>query len=130
MAKSLAHLAEESGLKIGSVRGGVIFRLLQTGEVTVKQVRVADFPSTLHRLVDSVDSLWRSGIVPREKEYQLAVLDSSLDAAGNISIYLGDISRGVVTFSVIVTEGAGLDLKQAQTSFRDSSLQLLANLKK
>ena len=130
VAKSLVDVPDESNLKLSCIREGVIFRLMQTGGVTVEQVRLADFSCTLHRLVNSVDSLWRSGIVPKEKEYQLTVLDSSMAPAGTISIYLGDISRGLVTFSVIVTEGADLDLEQARNQFRDSSTQLLQNLEK
>jgi len=128
-APSVGH-SDQVGFKFDSVREGIILRLLQNGEVAVEQTQMADFSTTLHRLVDSVDAVWQAGMVPKEKEYQLMVLDSSLNAAGNISIYLGEISRGSATFSAIVTEGVDLDLEQGQKNFRDSSLQLLENFKK
>ena len=128
-APSVGH-SDQAGFKFDSVREGIILRLLQNGEVSVEQTQMADFSTTLHRLVDSVDAVWQAGMVPKEKEYQLMVLDSSLNAAGNISIYLGEISRGSATFSAIVTEGVDLDLEQGQKNFRDSSLQLLENFKK
>ena len=129
-AESLIDGSEHSNLKLDSIRKGVILRLQQNGEVTVEQIQIADFGSTLHRLASSVDLVWQSGMVPKEKEYPLMVLDSSLNAAGNISIYLGDISHGFVTFSVIVTEGTDLDLEQVQNNFQDSSLQLLKSHQK
>ena len=129
LAKPLIDVSDQSNPKLSSIRDGVILRLQQTGEVAVEPIQVADFSSTLDQLVISVDSIWQSGMVPKEKEYQLTVLDSSMASAGNISIYLGDISRGFITFSVIVTEGADLDLEQVQNNFRDSSFQLLENLK-
>lgn len=130
LAESLVEGSDQSSFHLSSIREGIILRLLRNGEVTVEQIQMADFSSTLHRLASSVDSIWQGGMVPKEKEYQLMVLDNSMSAEGNISIYLGDISRGFVTFSAIVTEGADLDLKQVQNNFRDSSLQLLENLKK
>jgi hypothetical protein len=111
-------------------RNGIIIKLLEIGDVTVEQVIVADFSTTLLHLARSVDMLWGSGIVPEEKEYRLTVMDNSERPAGNISIYLGDISRGFLTFSVIVTEGADLDLEQVQSTFRESSFQFLESLKK
>jgi len=108
---------DSSGLKFEFVRDGLVLQYLE----------IVDFSCTLNCLASSVDLIWQSGMVPKEKEYQLMVLDNSLSAAGNISIYLGDISRDIVTYSVIVTESTGLDLEQTRNNFRASSLQLLKN---
>jgi hypothetical protein len=125
----LVDVSDQANPKLSTIREGVILRLQQTGEVAVEHIQVADFSTPLDQLVNSVDLIWQSGLVPKEKEYQLTVLDSSMASAGNVSIYLGDIERGFVTFSVIVTEGTDLDLEQVQNNFRNSSFQLLENLK-
>ncbi len=128
--KELAGSSND-GISLDSKREGVIIRLLKNGKVTVKQVMVVDFSSILFHLVRSVDMLWESGIVPNQIEYRLTVMDILETSAGNISVYyLGDRSRDFLTLSVIVTEGADLDMEQVQSTFRDSSYQLLESLKK
>ncbi len=122
--------SSKDDIKLEHKREGIILKLLKDGNVTVEQVMMVDFSTVLFHLVNSVDMLWESGIVPKEKEHQLTVLDSSETPAGNISIYLGDMSRDFLTYSIIVTEGANINLEQVQTTFRDSSFQLLENLKK
>lgn len=122
--------SQDSGIKLESKRSGVIMKLLKNGKVLVEQIEVADFGCTLFHLAQSVDILWESGVVPNEKEYRLTVMDSSETPAGNISVYLGDISRGFLTYSVIVTEGAELDMTEVQNTFGNSSIQFLESLKK
>ena len=129
LAEQLINVPDKTDLKLDSNREGVVFRLQKSGEVAVEQIRLADFSSTLLHLVNSVDFLWKSGVVPAEREYRLTVMDVSERPAGNISIYLGEPSHGFTTFSPIVTEGADLDLEKAKTLFRESSFQLLEGLK-
>ncbi len=125
--KNLASLHDDS-INLESQREGVIVKLSKNGKVVVEQVKVVDFSCTLFHLVQSVSMLWKSGIVPKQMEYRLNVMDSSETTAGNITIYLGDISRNFLTFSVIVTEGANLDMVEVQKNFIDSSIQLLKSL--
>lgn len=130
LAEQLINVSDRTDLKLDSKREGIILRLQKTGEVTVEQIMLADFSCTLLHLVSSINLLWESGIVPTEKEYRLLVMDSSENSAGNISIYLSDTSHGFVTFSPIVIEDANLDLEKAKNLFRESSFQLLENLKR
>lgn len=130
LAEQLINVPDKTDLKLDSNREGVILRLQKIGEVTVEQIMLADFSSTLLHLVSSVDFLWKSGVVPAEREYRLTVMDVSEGSAGNISIYLGEPSHGFATFSPIVTEGADLDLEKAKTLFRESSFRLLEGLKR
>ncbi len=121
---------DRAGLSLEVVRKGVVLRLLANGDVTVEPVRVADFSAALHRVTEAVDRLWHSGVVPPEKEYQLAVMDSSLNTAGNLTIYLGDMARGIAAFSVVVTEGTKWTMEKLQNDFGAGACQLLENLKK
>ncbi len=121
---------DQTGLKLDAVRKGVMLRLLENGEVTVEPVRVADFSAALHRVTEAVDRLWQSGLVPPEKEYGLAVLDSSLNTAGNVTIFLGDVARGIAAYAVVVTEGTKWTMEKLQNDFGAGACQMLENLKK
>ena len=106
----------------------VIFRLLQSGKVKTEKITVADFSATLVNLVAATDMLWKSGIVPRDKEYRLSVMDASESMPGSMPIYLGDPEEDMVTFSVFVTEGLKVNMKQAAQHFLDSSEEFLDGL--
>ncbi len=121
---------DRTGLRLDEVRKGAVLRLLENGKVTVELVRLADFAAALHRVTEAVDRLWQSGIVPPEKEYGLAVLDSSLSTVGDFAIYLGDVTRGVAAYSVVVTEGTKWTMEKLQNDFGAGACQMLENLKK
>jgi len=106
----------------------VIFRLLQSGKVKTEKIIVADFSTTLVNLVAATDMLCKSGIVPRDKEYRLSVMDTLESLPGSMPIYLGDPEGDTVTFSVFVTEGLKVNMKQAAEHFLDSSKQFLDSL--
>ena len=121
---------DQTGLRLDAVRNGVVLRLLENGEVTVEPVRVADFSAAVHRVTEAVDRLWQSGLVPPEKEYGLAVLDSSLITPGTVTIYLGDVARGIAAYAVVVTEGTKWTMEKLQNDFGAGACQMLENLKK
>ena len=121
---------DQTGLRLDAVRDGVVLRLLENGEVTVEPVRVADFSAALHRVAEAADRLCQSGIVPPEKEYGLAVSDSSLTAAGLVTIYLGDVARGIAAYAAVVTEGTKWTMEKLQNDFGAGACQMLENLKK
>jgi hypothetical protein len=81
-------------------------------------------------VVEAADRLWQSGIVLPEKEYALAVMDSSLDTAGNVTAWLGDMARGIAAHSVVVTEGTGWTTEDLRDDFGAGARQLLENQKK
>jgi hypothetical protein len=117
VARSATGGTDQTRLKLDKVRDGVVLRLLENGEVTAETVRVADFTAILLRVVEAADRLWQSGIVPPEKEYALAVMDSSLNAAGNLTVRLGDTARGIAAYSVVVTEGTDWTTEKLQNDF-------------
>jgi hypothetical protein len=130
IVQSTSESPESTVFALDAVREGVVLRLLSAGEVTAEAVRVADFRTTLHRVAESTDRLLQRGLVPKEKEYQLAVLDSSLAAAGNLTAYLGDLERGIQAFSVVVTEGTDWTMEKLQNDFGAGACQMLENMKR
>ncbi len=121
---------DRTGLRLDQVRKGAVLRLLENGKVTVELVRVADFAAALHRVAEAADRLWQSGIVPPEKEYGLEVLDSSLSTPGNLGVCLGDVTRGVAAYTVVVTEGTQWTMEKLQNDFGAGACQMLEHLKK
>jgi hypothetical protein len=55
-------------VRIFLIRDGVIIKLSKNGKVVVEQVEIVDYSCTLFHVVQSVDMLWESGIVPKQKE--------------------------------------------------------------
>ncbi len=119
-------LAESTNENLNPItkRDGAILKLLKNGTVSTEQVMIVDFSSTLFHLAESVDYLWASGIVPKQIEYRLNVLDSSMTPPGNITVYLGDYDRGFITYSIVLTQGADLSIQQIQTIFKERSMTL------
>ncbi len=130
VARSADGGPDRTTLRLDEVRKGAVLRLLENGKVTVELVRMADFSAALHRVAEAADRLWQSGIIPPEKEYGLAVLDSSLNTPENPAIYLGDVTRGVLAYSAVVTEGTKWTMERLQNDFGAGACQMLENLKK
>jgi hypothetical protein len=130
VSKSADGGPDGTALKLDEVREGVVLRLWANGKVTAETIRLADFSATLHRVTEAADRLWRSGIVPPEKEYGLAVLDYSVAGAGFLSIWLGDPARGIAAYSVVLTEGTDWTMDKLENDFGAGACQFLEDLKK
>ena len=130
LKKQLDKEAQDLPLAFHAERPGLIFRLMDDGEVRGEEVAVVDFSAKLLDLVSAADWLWQSQVVPQQKAYRLTVLPPSETTPGNLPIYFGEPGKGLLTFSVIVTEGLETPLEEVAKKFFELSNEFLESMRK
>ena len=124
----LEDCGEAAPLRPETKHEGHILKLSAEGNVLVESVTIADCSTLLINLKRSVDLIMESGLILSEKEHRLTVLPIQELAAGRLTVYPGDESRGFLTFSVLPLTQAKLAEHGLVELFREVSLQLLSNL--
>lgn len=112
-------------LKLKDERPGTILRLSEEGNVSIEEIDLVDFSCVLRSLVEAVQVIWESGIIPPQKEYRLAVVDASHSMTGTVSVHRGDSKQGVSTFVVLPVDRGSPDLKESIDIFTERSRVLL-----
>jgi len=121
--------AKKDLLKLESEELGFLFYLTEAGEVKGDQVFVLEFSAMLLNIKDAAQLLIKTGLIGKTKERRMVITGSTQIGEDAFSIYLGDRSRGILTYTFLATPTKTKPESIAKQFF-DDSIQFLEMLNK
>lgn len=94
-------LEAKDSVKIESDKWGYLFYLTEDGEVKGDQVFVLEFSAMLFNIKDAVQQLIKTGMIGKTKERRMVMTESTQLGEDAFSIYLGDRSKGILTYTFL-----------------------------
>lgn len=119
----------ESPLNLETDQQGFLFYLMENGEVKGDPVLVLEFTALLLNITEAIQQFIKTGLIGKSKEKRLVITDCTQIGQDALSIYLGDQSKGILTYTFLQIPPKKKTEVIAQQFF-EHSVQFLEMLKK